>query len=148
MFRLRYWRSLAADESWRYAIVGGLLALPFVVGSYWQTGTSVGFEAIFVAGLLVGYFFRGTPEEVSQVGSRTGFIGMLPVLLWKLSDTVAFLFLELGSPYGFRFVQIAFMVVFVMIGALIAAVIGAIGARIGNWLSGKIGFGRTAAVAR
>lgn len=148
MFRLRYWRSLLADDSWRYAIAGGLLAVPFVARSYQRTGTSVEFESLFVAGLLVGYFVRGTTDEVSRVGSRTGFVGALPTLLWLLSDTAVFLFVELGPPYEFRLVQFGFVIMFGMIGVLIAAVTGAIGARIGNWLSGKLGVDRSTAVAQ
>ncbi|ELY68460.1 DUF5518 domain-containing protein [Natrinema versiforme] len=148
MFRLRYWRSLLADDSWRYAIVGGLLAVPFVARSYQRTGTGLEFESLFVAGLLVGYFFRGPTAAVSRVGSRTGVVGALPALLWMLSDTIVFLFAELGSPYEFRLVQFGFVIMFGMIGVLIAAVTGAIGARIGNWLRGKFGVDQSTVVAQ
>ncbi|AEH38254.1 DUF5518 domain-containing protein [Halopiger xanaduensis] len=146
MFRLRYWRSLLADDSWRYALVGGLLALPFAARSYWRTGTTLELEAIFVAGLLVGYFFRGTADEVSRVGSRTGFVGALPVLLWMVSDVVYFLF-ETESSYTL-FAPIVGGVLLVTIGSLFAALVGAIGARIGDWLSGKTGFDRATAAAQ
>ena len=147
MFRLRYWRSLSADESWRYAIVGGLLALPFVARTYWETGTTAGLEPIFAAGLLVGYFFRGTTREIARVGARIGVVAALPVLLWMSIEPAAYVLLE-TDPWYAPLVPIAIAVLFVTVGGLIAALVGAIGARIGDWLSGKLGFGRSATVAQ
>ncbi|NUB90911.1 DUF5518 domain-containing protein [Haloterrigena sp. SYSU A121-1] len=147
MFRFRYWRSLLADESWRYAIVGGLLALPFVARSYWETGMTAGIEPIFAAGLLVGYFFQGSVDEVGRVGSRTGVVGALPVLLWMSVEPVAYVLLE-TVPWYDPLVPIAVAVLFVTIGSLFAALVGAIGARIGDWLSEKVGRYRPPVVAR
>ena len=147
MARDRGRRSLLADDSWRYAIVGGLAALPFTAINYWQTGSEIGLWPVVFGGLLAGYLYEGPSTVRSRVGFRAGLIGLLPAL-WLLGDLLWFVHVEVGGPAVSRVVQTVFAIVFVVAMFVFAGLAGMIGSRVGDWLSGKVGRDRPPVVAR
>ncbi|WP_339104651.1 DUF5518 domain-containing protein [Haloterrigena salinisoli] len=133
----RRFRSLLANERWRYAIVGGLVAVPLTTLSYWQTGSEIGLWPIGLGGLLAGYWFEGSAAERTRVGVRAGLVGALPTA-WLLVDLLWFIHVELRGSAPSRLLQSAVAVVGVAGIIALAALAGTIGARIGGWLRGKL----------
>ncbi|WP_126662825.1 DUF5518 domain-containing protein [Haloterrigena salifodinae] len=147
MTRDRSRRSLLADDSWRYAIVGGLASLPFTTVTYWQTGSEIGLLPVVFGGLVAGYLYEGPSAVRSRVGFRAGLIGLLPAL-WMLVDILWFVHVELGGPVVSRVLQTVLAIVAVVTMFVFAGLAAIIGSRIGDWLSKKVGRYRPSVVAR
>ncbi len=130
------------SPTWRYALLGGLVSIPFTVASYWQTGDEMSLSAAFFAALLTGYLAKRRGLESSPVGARTGLVGALPVVL-ILYDVLAFAAAGLGGPAWFRVVGFLgvglFGVVFLALGAGISVLAGWAGGRIGGWVAERTG---------
>ncbi|MDS0280820.1 DUF5518 domain-containing protein [Haloarcula onubensis] len=125
---------------WRYALLGGLVALPFTALSYAQSGEELKLGAVFWAALLVGYLARRRGLSGTPVGARAGLVGALPVL-WQVGDIATFV-VGLGGPAWFRTVQLAVVAVVVPLAFGLAAVAGALGGRLGGWLAERNGHPR------
>ena len=139
-------RSLLRDESWRYALLGGLIALLGTTATDWRTGSTFNIGAVFVGGLLAGALFTGTATDRARVGVRVGLIGGVP-LLWMGAELVRFVLLETSAPVAVRLFQIAVVLPFVGFGFGIAAFVARVGARIGDSLRNKFGRNRPSVVA-
>ncbi|AXG10952.1 DUF5518 domain-containing protein [Haloplanus rubicundus] len=126
-------------EPWRYALLGGLLALPGTAYLYWQSGTELSVGPVLLGGVVAGYLYRGT--ERRRVGVRTGLIGGLPAL-WMLADALAVV-PGVGGPAWFRVAAggmgVLTMLLFTLLAFALAAVAGVVGAAVGDWLSEKTG---------
>jgi hypothetical protein len=129
-------------EAWRYALLGGLLALPGTAYLYWQSGTELSLGPVLLGGVVAGYLYRG-PER-RRVGVRTGLIGGLPAL-WMLADSLTVVS-GVGGPAWFRVAAggmgVLTMLLFTLLAFALAAVAGVVGAAVGDWLSEKTGRGR------
>ena len=140
-------RALLNDPAWKYAIVGGLLALPFTIAAALQTPTELSVGPVFGAGLVAGYLYDGRRSERSSVGARAGAISALPPL-WLVVDAVPFVVLETASPLWFRAISIVFAIGIVALAVAFAAAIATVGARVGDWVSSKAGRTRPPAAAQ
>jgi hypothetical protein len=133
---------------WKYALVGGVLSLPFTTLSYWQTGSELSLGAVLFGGILAGYLVERAGGEHSGVGTRVGVVGGLPVL-WVLFDVLAATS-GLGGPAWFvtsaTLLTIGFSIVVAVLGFGIAALVGELGVRVGSWLAGRLP-GRSTPVA-
>ena len=130
------WTGPLADrlsETWRYALLGGLLALPFTTLSYARTGDEVALGAVFWGGLLAGYLAKRRGLTGTPVGSRAGVVGGLPAL-WMVGDIVPYL-VGLGGPAWFRAVQLALVLLMVPVFVGLSALVGGLGGRLGGWLA-------------
>ena len=130
----------AIDTTWRYALLAGLVSLPFTTLSYWQTGSEVSLNAVFWAALLAGYLVKRRDVPSTPVGLRAGLIGGLPTL-WMTADMIQFI-VGLGGPAWFRVVQVAVMAGLLLVGFLFAALVGGLSARLGGWLAERNGHPR------
>jgi hypothetical protein len=130
--------SAAPSGPWTYALLGGGVALPVVVFSYWQTGSELSLTPVFFGGILAGYLATRRTGTCDGVGSRVGVVGGLSVV-WPLADLVA-ASSWLSGPTWFVWSASALTVgMTVSFGVLVlgfAAVLGAAGARVGGWLAG------------
>lgn len=130
--------SAASKTSWTYALLGGGVALPVGVFSYWQTGSELSLAPVFFGGILAGYLSTRRTGACDGVGSRAGVVGGLSVV-WPLAELVA-ASSWLSGPTWFVWGGTALTVgMTVSFGVLIlgvAAVLGAVGARVGGWLAG------------
>jgi hypothetical protein len=126
-------------ETWRYALLGGLVALPGTTFLYWQSSNELSLGPVLLGGLVAGYLYGG--EACRQVGIRVGLIGGLPAL-WMLVDALAIV-PGVGGPAWFRAVAggmgVAAVVLFTLLAFVLAAVRGAVGVAMGGWLSKKTG---------
>lgn len=124
---------------WKYAFVGGIVALPFTALGYWQTGSELSLSPVLFGGLLAGYLARRRTGESDGVGVRTGLVGGLPVV-WVLFDVLA-ASSALAGPAWFvasaTAITVGVTVVFGVLGFVLAALAGEIGARVGSWIAGK-----------
>jgi len=129
------------SETWRYALVGGLVALPGTAYLLWQSGSELSLGPVLFGGLVAGYLHAGDASARRSVGVRVGLIGALPAL-WMVGDVLATAS-SAGGPAWFRAVAvgtgIGTMLVFTLLAVGLAAVVGVVGAAIGDWLSRKIG---------
>jgi hypothetical protein len=129
------------SETWRYTLLGGLIALPGTALLYWQSADTVTYGPILLGGLVAGYVYDGEKATRRRIGARTGLIGGLPAL-WPLADMFGAL-PALAGPAWFRVagtglgVGTALVVSLVALG--LAAVTGVVGAAVGDWLSRKTG---------
>jgi len=124
---------------WKYALIGGLAALPFTTLSYWQTGSELSLGAVLFGGVLAGYLATRAGSDRSGVGFRVGVVGGLPVL-WILFDVLAAAS-AVGGPTWFvtsaTVLTIGYTIVVAILGFGIAAFIGEAGALVGYWLADK-----------
>jgi hypothetical protein len=128
-------------ETWRYALLGGLVSLPGTTVLYWQSSNELSVTPILIGGLVAGYLFPGDRAGRRRVGVRTGLIGGLPAL-WMLADFLA-LVPGVGGPTWFRVaaggIGVVTMLLFTLFAFALAAVTGVVGAAVGDWLSRKTG---------
>jgi hypothetical protein len=126
-------------EPWRYALIGGLLALPGTTYLYWQSGSELTLGPVLLGGVVAGYLYDGA--ERRRVGVRTGLIGGLPAL-WMLADALAVV-PGVAGPAWFRAaaggIGVLTILLFTLLAFALAAVAGVVGAAVGDWLSGKTG---------
>lgn len=132
-------------ETWRYALLGGLVALPGTAYLYWQSGTELSLGPVLLGGLVAGYLYRGT--ERRRVGVRVGLIGSGLPALWMLADALGTVS-GVAGPAWFRVaaggIGVATMLFFTLLAVALAAVVGTVGVALGDWLSQKTGRRRSA----
>jgi len=128
-------------ETWRYALLGALVALPGTALLYWQSNTQLSFGPILLGGLIAGYLYTGDQSGRRRVGIRTGLIGGLPAL-WMLADMLTTVS-GVGGPAWFRIVAggmgVVTMLLITLLAFGLAAMLGVVGAAVGGWLSRKTG---------
>jgi len=128
------------SEQWRYALIGGLVALPFTAVTYAQSGAELRLGAVFWAAVLAGYLARRRGLSSTPIGARAGLVGSTPVL-WMAGDIAAFV-VGLGGPAWFRTAQLAAVALLVPLVLGLAALVGALGGRLGGWLAERNGHPR------
>jgi hypothetical protein len=137
------------SETWRYALLGGLIALPGTAYLLWQSGDELSLGPVLIGALVAGYFHAGDESARRSVGIRVGLIGGLPAL-WTLVDLFAAV-PALGGPAWFQVVAggmgVGAVLLFVLLVLGLAAVVGVLGAAVGDWLSRKTGRLRSTAVS-
>lgn len=128
---------LLSDDTWRYALLGGVLSFSLTLVGYWQSGSELSLSPVFLCGILAGYFAVRETGARHGVGYRVGAIGGLPGLLFLVDLPEAMT--ALGGPEWFIAAGTAFTIVIVGTGLLLmlglSAVVGELGARVGGWLA-------------
>lgn len=129
---------LELTDSWKYALIGGVLALPFTVLKVLQSSESITLE-IFVAGsLLAGYLIKRHGGNSTVTGLRSALIGGFPVL-WTLPEmlrTVA----DIPNPPWFQAVSIIVLLTFSGLMLALLAILGALAGRFGGWIAERRGY--------
>jgi len=129
------------SDTWRCALVGGLVALPGTAYLLWQSGNELSLGPVLVGGLVAGYLHTGDRSARRSVGVRIGLIGALPVL-WLLADVLGAASGASGPPW-FQAAAVGMGVGAALTVSLfafvLAAVTGVVGAAVGDWLSRKTG---------
>lgn len=126
---------------WKYGLIGGGVALPCTVFSYWQTGSEVSMGAVVFGGILAGYVLARSNGDTTLTGIRVGIVGGLPIL-WAVFRTYVAV-TGLTQPEWITLVQGVFLIGFTVVGFGIAAVVGEVGVRIGAWLADTVEGRRT-----
>ena len=103
------------SQQWQYALICGMLSLPFTALSYWQTGSELSLSPVFLGGVLAG----GLP------------------VLWVLFDILQAASALAGPSWFVASATILTTVGTVVFGFGIAAFIGELGGKLGSWLASK-----------
>jgi hypothetical protein len=128
---------LQLTETWTYALVGGLLALPFTAYEVWRSPTDVTLGAVVVGSVFAGYLIKRRGGNSTATGLRAGVIGGIPVL-WALNELLRTI-TNVPNPPWFQAVSVAMALAF---GGLVlgtVAVFGAVSGRLGGWLAERRG---------
>jgi hypothetical protein len=121
-------------QQWQYALLGGLGSVPFTLGGYLWSGSTVSFLPLLFGAILAGYLANRGAGTVHGVGLRTGLVGGVPVLVVAYADVVG-VALGMNWPTWFLPVGLALLAGFVLgLGSALAAGVGAVGARLGDML--------------
>lgn len=136
---------LQLTESWKYALIGGLLALPFTALEVWQSSENIVLEMFVVGSVLAGYLMKRRGGNSTVTGLRAGLIGGFPVL-WTLPELI-FSVANTPNPPWFQATSIAMALAFGGLVLLLLATVGALAGRFGGWLAERRGHsgGATAA---
>jgi len=127
------------SDTWKYALVGGLLSLPFTALEIRQSSGTTTFELFLFGSALAGYLVKRRGGDSTATGLRAGVIGGAPAvwILVELFRTVP----TLPSPLWFQAVSVALLLGFGALVVLLLAVLGALAGRFGGWLAQRAGHG-------
>lgn len=129
------------SKTWRYALLGGLLALPFTALSYARTGEELTLGMVLWCGMLAGYLAKWRGLAGTPVGTRAGAVAGLPAV-WMVGDLSVFV-AGLGGPLWFRGLQLAVVALLLPLIIGLSAVVGGVGGRLGGWLAERRGHPQT-----
>lgn len=133
---------LDISKTWKYALLGGLLALPFTAFDAWQSAESVTLEMVLLGSALTGYLVKRHGGNSTATGFRAALVGSLPSL-WGLGE---FLLIvpTIANPLWFQ--ALSMVMILVVGGCLLAivAVFGGLAGRFGGWLAERRGHGGSA----
>ena len=133
---------LRMTETWKYALIGGLLALPFTALAAWQSSENISLGMVVVGSAIAGYLVKRRSGNSTATGLRAAFIGGFPAI-WPLSELI-FAIPTFPNPLWFQVVAVAMML---MAGGFVlaaVAVYGALAGRFGGWLAERRGHGGVA----
>ena len=128
---------LQLTETWEYALIGGLLALPFTALDVWRSPENVTLGAVVVGSVFAGYLIKRRSGNSTATGLRAALIGGIPALgalnelLWSVTN--------IPNPPWFRAVSVAVTLAFGGLILAVLAVSGALAGRFGGWLAERSG---------
>jgi len=124
-------------ETWTYALIGGLLALPFTVLAAWQSPENISLGMVVVGSVVAGYLIKRRGGNSTATGLRAALIGGFPAV-WSLSELI-WAIPTVPNPLWFQAVGVAMIL---GVGGFILAVVavfGALAGRFGGWLAERRG---------
>ncbi len=120
-------------ETWMYALVGGLLALPFTAVEVWQSPENITLGAVVVGSAFAGYLVKRRDGNSTATGLRAALIGGIPAL-WALKE-LFWTIKTIPNPPWFQTVSVAIALAFGGLVLVVVAVSGALAGRFGGWLA-------------
>jgi hypothetical protein len=125
--------SFQLADVWKYALIGGLLALPFTALEVWRSPENIQLGMFAVGSALAGYLIKRRGGNSTMTGLRAALIGGFPAL-WILPEalwTVA----NIPNPIWFQVASIVMTLAFGGLILILLAVLGALAGRFGGWLA-------------
>ena len=101
---------LQLTETWMYALVGGLLALPFTAVEVWQSPENITLGAVVVGSAFAGYLVKRRDGNSTATGLRAALIGGIPAL-WALKE-LFWTIKTIPNPPWFQTVSVAIALAF------------------------------------
>ncbi|WP_424009014.1 DUF5518 domain-containing protein [Haloferax denitrificans] len=129
-------------ETWKYALIGGLLALPFTALAAWRSPENISLGMVVVGSAIAGYLVKRRGGNSTATGLRAALIGGFPAV-WPLSELI-WAIPTVPNPLWFQAVGISMIL---GVGGFILAVVavfGALAGRFGGWLAERRGHGGVA----
>lgn len=124
---------LQLTASWKYALIGGLLALPFTILEVWRSPENIILNMIVVGSVLAGYLIKRHGGSSTAAGLRAALVGGFP-LLWSLGELIGAI-PNIPNPVWFQAVSVAMALAFGGLVLALLAVFGALAGRFGGWLA-------------
>lgn len=124
---------LQLTESWKYALIGGLLALPFTALEVWRSPENIVLEMFVVGSVLAGYLVKRRGGNSTVTGLRAALIGGFPAL-WILPEMLSMI-ANIPNPLWFQAVSIGMALAFGGLALALLAVLGALAGRFGGWVA-------------
>jgi hypothetical protein len=124
-------------ETWTYALVGGLLALPFITLEVWRSPENITLGAVLVGSVFAGYLIKRRGGNSTATGLRAGVIGGIPVL-WALTELLRAIS-NIPNPPWFQAVSVGMTLAFGGLILVMVALSGALAGRFGGWLAERRG---------
>ncbi|WP_123533648.1 DUF5518 domain-containing protein [Halosimplex salinum] len=125
------------SDGWRYALGGGLVAVPLMTLGYLETGSELSLGPVLLGGVVAGYLAARKTGTHRGVGARVGLVASLPALL-VVSD-ILLATRGLGGPDWFVAAGLALAVgtaaAVVAVVVFFSVLSGVVGARVGGWLA-------------
>jgi hypothetical protein len=128
---------LQLTETWTYALVGGLLALPFTALEVWRSPENITLGAVLVGSVFAGYLIKRRGGNSTATGLRAALIGGIPAL-WALNELL-WAISNIPNPPWFQAVSVGMALGFGGLMVVVVAVFGAIAGRFGGWLAERRG---------
>lgn len=143
MARVRDLRDGLTDDSLRFAVLAGLVTVPFTVFLSWGPVSDSGFvlggsisgEPLVVAGLIVGYRYSGRPVDSGRAGKWTGLVGSIGTVIVYVANTVATVG-NLSSTMAIA--ALVLTPIFVAIGVGLTVLGAMIPAMIAGWVTERL----------
>jgi len=129
-------------ETWKYALIGGLLALPFTALAAWRSPENISLGMVVVGSAIAGYLIKRRGGNSTATGLRAALIGGFPAI-WSLSELI-WAVPTTPNPPWFQAVGVAMILVVGGIILAVVAVFGVLAGRFGGWLAERRGHGGTA----
>jgi hypothetical protein len=127
----------------RYAVLGGLLSIPLIVGSNWLIGVEDHFSTttLVFGGLLAGYLARGTDADAAVAGAGAGAIGGVPGYIWILPQMI-----RTATSWSSTVATVGVLFFMAIAVIAISTLTGGIGGVVGGWIATKFDNDSTPAV--
>jgi hypothetical protein len=124
-------------ESWKYALIGGLLALPFTALEAWRSPENITLGMVVLGSMLAGYLIKRRGGSSTATGLRAALIGGLPTV-WALGELL-WAVPNIPNPPWFQVVGIGMILAFGGVMLAVVAIFGALAGRFGGWLAERRG---------
>ncbi|MBP2252689.1 hypothetical protein J2754_003035 [Halarchaeum solikamskense] len=141
--------SLRGNQTWPYALLGGIVSIPLVLADYWLSGMGSYFSInmVFFGGLLAGFLAQRGSANTRQAATGAGIIGGLPGYLWILPAMG-----QMWTSFATAWSSPLAATVLVLLGSVlmvgISAVAGLLGGIVGSWLAKNVNGNLPGAVSR
>jgi hypothetical protein len=128
---------LQLTETWKYALIGGLLVVPFTALEAWRSPENMALGMVVLGSVLAGYLIKQRGGNSTTTGLRAALVGGVP-LLWAIGDLLLSV-PDISNPLWFRAVGVGMILGFGGVLFAVVAVCGALGGRFGGWLAERRG---------
>lgn len=129
--------SYQLNDVWEFALIGGLLAVPFTAFEAWQSPENMKIGMVLFGSVLAGYLIKRHGGNSTETGLRAALIGGLP-LLWALGDLL-WSVANIPNPLWFQAASVGMTLAFGGIMLAVVATFGAFAGRVGGWLAERRG---------
>ena len=133
---------LRMTETWKYALIGGLLALPFTALAAWRSPENISLGMVVVGSAIAGYLVKRRGGNSTATGLRAALIGGFPAI-WAVNELL-WAIPTIPNPPWFQAVGVAMILMVGGIILVVVALFGVIAGRFGGWLAERRGHGGTA----
>lgn len=128
---------LQLTEMWTYALLGGLLTLPFTAINVWRSPENVTLGTVLIGSVFAGYLIKRRGGNSTATGLRAALIGGIPVL-WTLKELL-WAVTNISNPPWFQAASVAVALAFGGLLLAVMAISGALAGRFGGWLAERRG---------
>lgn len=132
-------RSRRQRVSWKYALVGAVIAMPLTFVVHVKTGSGIEFSSgtMVLGGGVAGYLAEYNSAYPRTTGALAGVVGVLPLLYWwsTVFQYIPFGYIPIWPNAVSQVARLLLMGAIIFLGSVLA---GWIGGLLGGWVARKI----------